>query len=187
MSHRSFLESNRWVLGPDEVELEEVPDELFMDIHDGTGTHFLARTCYGNAVVECQVIEDDYFLLKVRPELRHALFSELREAFHTSYVYRFVREPSRRILFTDLVFVQFRPLVSDDRRRICLREYFPDVEEGEGVREGIHRMDGEHSKEPILAWKALQLEGPIEEAFPVVVDLPEAREQPAEKDLKGAP
>ena len=187
MPRHSFMKTNVWILGPDDTDVEEVPDELFMDMSDGRGTRFLARTCYGRAVKECLMIEDDFFLLRVRPDQRVKLFLELSESYRVSFVYRFSTRPSRRFILTDEMFVAFKAEISEERKRICVREYFRDVQDGQSLRGGIFKLSPLHLQEPIFAWKVLPLEQAIEEAFPVVVDLPEVTGQPAKKELVGTP
>ena len=187
MPRPSFFETNAWILGPDDTDVEEVPDELFMDMSDGRGTRFLARTCYGRAVRECLTIEDDFFLLRVRPDQRVRLFLELSETYRVSFVYRFSTSPSRRFLLTDKLFIEFKARTTEERKRTCLREYFRNVRNGQNIRRGIYRLSPFYSMEPIFAWKVLSLEQPIAEAFPVVVDLPETSGQYAQVDLVGTP
>lgn len=74
MPQPSFLVTNRWYLDPEEACPKEVPDEIFLDMHGGTGRHYLARTYCGKAVCECQVLEDDCILLtRLRSELQDSL------------------------------------------------------------------------------------------------------------------
>ena len=183
MPRPSFTETNRWILGPEDTAVEEIPDELFMDMSGGKSTRFLARTRYGRAVRECLPIEDDLFLLRVWPDQRVKLFLELSETYKVSFVYRFSTSPSRRFLLTDKLFIEFEAGTAEERKRVCLREYFRDVEEGRSATRGIYRLSLLYSMEPIFAWKILPMEQPIEEAFPVVVDLPEVTGLPAEREL----
>ena len=187
MPRRSFMKTNLWILGPDDTGVEEVSDELFLDMSSGESTRFLARTCYGRAVKECLTIENDFYLLRVRPDQRVKLFLELCKRCRVSFVYRFSTTPNRRFILTDELFVDFKAGTPEELMRTCLREYFQDVQDGQSVKRGIYRLNPLHSKEPIFVWKVLPLEQAIEEAYPVVVDLPEVIGKPTERQLVGTP
>ena len=151
MPRPSFLETNAWILGPDDTDVEEALDELFMDMRAGKGTRFLARTRYGRAVKECLVIEDDLFLLRVWPDQRVKLFLELSETYKVSFVYRFSTSPSRRFLLTDSLFVEFKAGTTEERKRTCLREFFRDVENGRRLSRGIYRSNSMNQRsDPVL-------------------------------------
>ena len=187
MPRPSFVETNRWVLGPDDTAVEEVPDELFLVLHDGEDTSFLARTSYGQAVLDCLTIEDECFLLKVWPGWRRTLCRELNRGFRSAYVYHFAGGDSRRFLLTDMVFVRFNRRACESIRKLCCHDYFRDVDESIKAREGIHRWNYGHRMEPLSAWELLELERPIKEAFPVVIDIPAFATQPLDADLTTAP
>ena len=157
-----------------------------MVLQEGVDTSFLARTCYGQAVLDCLTIDGECFLLKVWPGWRRKLCRELNRGFRSAYVYRFAGDYSRRFLLTDMVFVRFKRRACERIRKFCCQVYFRDVDESSKAREGIHRWNYVHRLEPRPAWELLKLERPIKEAFPVVVDIPGIATQPADAELATA-
>lgn len=164
-------------------DLEDVKDEIFIDLREGPGTQFLASTCYGQAVLDCRVVGSDYFILKVRSELRALLLTQLREVYKAFRVYRFADQWEGRVLLTDEMLLRFAPGTTHQEKESTLRRYFPNAgEEGE-MEDGIYRLSGTFSEDPILVSNAL-LENPlIMAATPLIVALPRRLEQEAETEM----
>jgi hypothetical protein len=166
------------VLNGEPHSLEVVPDELFMDLHQGAGTEFLAGTCYGQAVRDCKTMGENYFILKVRPELRSLLLSQLRQGFKVFRVYRFEGDREGRILLTDEISIRFDPIATDSQRRDSLQRFFPTQNAGRELKDGIFRLTGTFLEDPILVANALQENPLVVEAVPVLVALPRPAAKP---------
>lgn len=167
-------------------DLEDVRDEIFMDLHEGPGTQFLAGTCYGQAVLDCKVIGNDYFILKVRPDLRALLLSQLRKVYMAFRVYRLQSGQRGRVLLTNEVLLQFSRGASPEARRASLQRYFPGAGADEILEDGIYRLAGSFSEDPILVTNALQANPMITAAIPLIVAIPEEFEERGDEDLVSA-
>lgn len=167
----------------DEADLEMMDDEIFMDLQDGTGTQFLAETCYGIAVLDCLRIGKDAYILKVRPDMRGMLFSQLKAWYRMCRVYRLTGRPESRLLLTDKIFVQFTTGSTPDQRRLTLGRYMPGAADLDGMEDGVYVLTGKFAEDPIFVVKALELELAVRQAAPVVVALPLPMEEDASVDL----
>ena len=180
--------AKRLLLGGKSHELDVVSDEIFIDLHGGPGTQFLAGTCYGQAVRHCKVIGNDYFLLKVRPDLRSLLMTQLRKVYKVFRVYRFAGEHEGRLLLTDEISLRFEPRSSVEERWGSLRGFFPGPMDDRDLRDGIFRLTGAFREDPILVANALQESPLVLEAVPLVVALPRpARERRPLEMLEAIP
>lgn len=172
------------VLSGKHYDLEDVRDEIFLDLREGPGTQFLAQTCYGQAVIDCCVIGSDYYLLKVRPDMKGLLLSQLREVFKAFRVYRFAGSAGSRILLTDEVFIRFDPDAGLEARRTPLKRFFPGVEYEDDLEDGIYRLAGTFSEDPILVSNALQSSPVVLEVIPIVVAVPRPAEEAVEEGAR---
>ncbi|MCZ6689337.1 MAG: hypothetical protein O7H41_07010 [Planctomycetota bacterium] len=168
----SALLDKHLILSGQRHPIEDVRDELFIDFRAGPGTQFLASTCYGAAVIDVQVVGSDYFILKVRPALRALLMSQLRREYRTYRVYCFEGNSEGRILLTDELVLEFTEGASHEARRASLHRYFPSTREEEQLDDGIYRLAGTFSEDPILVSNALQGNPMIASAAPILVAIP---------------
>ena len=160
------------ILDGERHPIEDIRDELFIDFRAGPGTQFLASTCYGAAVTDVQVIGSDYFILKVRPALRALLMSQLRREYMTYRVYRFEGSSEGRVLLTHEIVLEFTEGASTDARRATLQRYFPSTQDEEQLDDGIYKLAGTFSEDPILVSNALQGNPMIASAAPIMVAIP---------------
>ncbi len=163
--------------------LQQVDDEIFIDLGDGAGTQHLAHTCYGLAVRECLRIGKDCYILKVRPDMRGLLFSQLQEKYNTHRVYRSDGAPDSRVLLTNNIFVRFAPGATLEEKRCCLGRYLPDVAQWEDLEDGVYALTGKFSEDPIILRKVLQFEVAVLRVGLVVVAIPYSLEEVVDVDL----
>ena len=156
--------------------MDEVDDEVFLDLQDRTGTQHLAATCYGAAVQECLMIDEDAYVLKVRSDMRGLLVSQLRTHYQIYRLFRLPGGPEGKVFPTGRISVRFAPGALPEQRRACLGKYC-DVP-GEDVPDGIYGLAGKFAADPISGLRALELEPAILRASPFIVRLPEAINAP---------
>lgn len=183
MSEPSFAGFKPFVLDGSYPNLEPVRDEIFLDLGDGTGTEFLASTCYGQAVEECLRVGGDRFVLKVRPDMRALLFSQLRENYVASRVYHFAGQPESRLVPTGDLFVRFSSGANREQKLLAVRECFSDLEEEEDLRDGAYRLVGNFSTDPIVASKAIDFNPAIRQVAPVMMAIPSPTREGAKENL----
>lgn len=168
-------------------ELEPVEDEIFIDLQDGAGTQHLAKTCYGVAVKECLRVGRDAYILKVRPDLRGLLFSELEKNYKTFRVYRPGGDPNRRVLLTDQLFLRFAAETTIEQRQSCLRRYWAGIEQEDDLPNGVYSLTGRFSEDPLFVRQALLLDVAILEVAHVVVAIPCSIDEASMVDLVATP
>lgn len=183
MSERVPLPLGLFIPRGDQADLVAVEDEIFLDLRDGTGTQFLAGTCYGMAVRDCLRIGRDAYVLKLRPDMRGLLLSELQAHYRSDRVWRLGGEPKGRVLLTDKVFVRFTSGSGQDQRRAALHAFLPDLEAGIAIEDGVYLLTGKFSMDPIFVAKALELDSAVVRSSPVVMTLPSPPEEVASIDL----
>jgi hypothetical protein len=164
MSDYSFLRSSPFVLRGDQDDLEQIPDEVFLDIQGARDTQLLTIGCYDQAVKECIVMGDDCFLLKIRPDMRGLLMSQLRPNFRVYRTYTYPRKPETRLILTEDLSIRFKPGASPEERRDCLERYFVGAEETDGSEEFLCRLRPHLADDPLAAHGTICGEATIQDA-----------------------
>ena len=162
-------------------DVDEIPDELFLDLHDGAGTQLLVATCYGLAVTECVWIGDNHYILKVRPDFRSLLYSQLQEQFQVFKLHRFPGPERERLILTENLSLQFEPGASQADRRTCLELFFSELPGT--LEDGVYTLTGRHAKDPLLVWKSLELDPVVIQACPVSLAITVRFAHPKRVDL----
>lgn len=164
MAEHSFIRTTPFVLKGDQSQLEEVPDQIFVDLHGIGDTKFLYAGCYDQAVQDCVVMGDNCFVLKVRPELRGLLISQLRKQCKVMKIYRYPEKPETRLLMTEELSVRFMEETSSEKRRACLGRYFTESCQDRDPEDGAYRLKGALAADPLSASRSLKRESAIQEA-----------------------
>lgn len=176
MAEPASFWARRIILERDPADLDVIPDELFMDLEDAPGTQFLAATCYGQAVTECLRIGEDQYILKVNKDLRMLLLKQLKFFYKTYQVYRYSDEDDSRLILTGELHLWFAPSASGEERCRALSECIQDADRLEEPQNGMYRLAEGLTPSPVAVSLALQREGAVEQATPVIVDLPHSSE-----------
>jgi hypothetical protein len=153
-------------------EVEELQDELFLDLHDGKGTQFLAGTCYGVAVQDCLRVGENHYILKVRPQMRALLYSQLCRHYRVFKLHRFKGDGESRMILTENLSVRFARHATEEERRQSLLLYFPDLPPESEMEDGIYTLRGKFAEDPLFVWKDLELDGTVLQASPVCLGVP---------------
>ena len=172
MAEYSFIRTTPFVLRGDQSQLEQVPGEIFMDLDGERDTQFLYAGCYDQAVQDCVVMGDSCFVLKVRPELRGLLISQLREQCKVMKVYRYAEKPETRLLLAEELSVLFSAEASSEERKSCLGRYFTESSQNSDPQDGSYRLRSELAADPLSASRSLELESAIKEAAPLAFTFP---------------
>jgi hypothetical protein len=153
-------------------EVEELQDELFLDLHDGTGTQLLAGTCYGVAVKDCHRVGENHYILLVRPEMRALLYSQLCRSYQIFKLHRFRGDRESRMILTENIHVRFVRDATAKERREALEVYFTDLPGDGDLEDGIFTLGGKFAEDPLFVWKDLELDGAVLQASPVCLPVP---------------
>ncbi|MCZ6690582.1 MAG: hypothetical protein O7H41_13370 [Planctomycetota bacterium] len=183
MSDHPPLQLKPFILPWSRAGLEQVDDEIFVRLQEGQDTSPLAGTCYEVAVRECLRIAKDAFILKVRPELRVPLLSQLKEHCQAFRVFRSKGNPGSRILLTDQLSVRFASYATREQLRASLSRYFPGLADGEEPHDGIFQVATTYSGDPMAVSKALELDPLVLQAGPVSVAVAPSRGEEEKVDL----
>ncbi|MCZ6690581.1 MAG: hypothetical protein O7H41_13365 [Planctomycetota bacterium] len=172
-----------FVLGGELQDLEPVRDEIFLDLQDGTGTEFLAGTCYGQAVEECLRVQDSGFILKVRRDMRALLLSQLKQKYKAFRVYRLAGQPESRLVPTGDLLVRFSSEATPSQRLLAVKECFSGLGGEEETRDGTFRLTGKFASDPIVACKAIEFNPAIRQVVPLMEAIPSPSEDGVREDL----
>ena len=183
MGDQQFQGSKPFVLEGELQDLEPVRDEIYLDLQDGTGTEFLAGTCYGQAVEECLRVQDSGFILKVRRDMRALLLSQLMEKYKAYRVYRLAAQPETRLVPTGDLLVRFSSGASWSQRLLAVQECFFGLEDEEETRDGTFRLTGKFASDPIVACMAIEFNPAIRRVVPLMVAIPSPTEEGVSEDL----
>jgi hypothetical protein len=172
MTENVFMRTRQIIPEGEDRDLEQVPDELFLDLQGRRETQFLAVSCYSQAVQECVVMGGSCFLVRVRPEMRGLLFSQLRDEYRVYRLYRFQSRPETRLLLTEEVLIRFEPEALADDRRTCLLRYCSDAPPDGEVPDGNYHLTPDLAAEPLSTLRNLDAEAEVSKATPLVVSIP---------------
>jgi hypothetical protein len=177
------LGSRPFVFRGDPASLRRVEEEVLVVLQAGQDTTALLATCYGVAVQTCLRVGEGTFLLRVRPDLRSLLLSQLRDVFPVSRVYGVVGDTARRILLTDKVSIRWASYASGEPVRDALGRYFPALREASEPRDDIYLLAPRYADDPLVVVQALELEPLVIRAAPVVIAFPVPALEDAAVDL----
>lgn len=156
MAGYSIVRTEPSLLPMSETELEEIDDELFLDVHDLRDTQFLGVSCYDSAVLDCVVMGDNCFLLKIRPELRSPLMCQMGDKHAVYRVYSMPRQPEIRILIARQVGLRFVPETTMEDRRSALGDFVCGLERITVLKDGTYQLAERVSMNPVSALGALR-------------------------------
>ena len=156
MAGYSIVRTEPSLLTMSETELEDVGGELFLDVHDLRDTQFLGVSCYDSAVLDCVVMGDNCFLLKIRPELRNPLMCQMSDKHAVYRVYRMPRQPEIRVLIARQVGLRFAPETSMEDRRSALGDFLCGLERISVLKDGTYQLTERVSRNPVSALGTLR-------------------------------
>lgn len=172
MTDYSFIRTTPFVLKENLEDLEQILDEVFIDLEDSRDTQLLSVSCYEQAVADCIVMGDNCFLLKVRPDLRGLLLSELGKDCKVFRVFRYAGRPETRLLLTGELSVQFSEGTSREKRRSYLDRYFTDAAAEKDLAEGTYRLKETFLKDPLMIARSLKRDPALAEVAPLAFTFP---------------
>lgn len=172
----SFFISQRTIPTFDMSRVEETQDEIFLEIEEILDTVALEGSCYGEAVVESDALSSTRFVLRVKPELRLLLLSQLQTAHRAYRVFRIRSHPDQRYLFSGDYLLRFAPEATEAQKREALSPFFESIEESCLVPNGIYEVPEELREDPLVTQAAIADRPFVIQAVPVFVTLPVAEE-----------
>ena len=166
-------------------DLQEVTDELLLDIRAPEATVVLARTSYSVAVRECaQMGEGGPYVLKVNPDLRTLLISQMTGTCSALRIYQFKDQPETRMVLTGKMQVRIASYCPAEERQSIMTNYFSHDESEESLGQGMYHLNEKHAKNPLRAWKALEQETLVVKASPILLVLSIPESEWTKVDLK---
>ena len=149
------------IFSRDQGELVPIDEEVFLELRQSEDSRFLSKTCYGIAVQECARLTGDSFLLRVRPDMRTLLVSQLAQHCIALRVYRMVGDRDTRFIFTGRMCIRFTEWSSREDRLDLMTRYFPSRAEDDPILDGMYPLEIERSRDLRGAWNDLSVEASI--------------------------
>lgn len=163
--------------------LVPVDDEIFLELRECKETRFLLKTCYEIAVLDCMRITEDSFILRVRPDMRTLLLSQLGATSVALRLYATDKAPDHRYIFSGRMAIRFTEWSSQDDRRAMLREYFPSRADDPNIVDGMFPLGPERARDLRRAVKELGAEESVIQASPVILAIPSTPTRSHPEDL----
>lgn len=172
MSDYSFIRTTPFILRGEQHDLEQVPDEIFLDMQEAVDTQFLSVVCYEQAVLDCISMGDSCFLLRLRPDMRGLFISQLKSDCRVYRVYRYQSKPDIRVILTGELSVKFASGASLEDRRSSLQKCCKGITDNHEAKDGSYKLRLARCEDPLSSSRVLGLEGVVKEASPKVYVLP---------------
>ena len=172
MSDPSFFSSRRTIPTFDISRVEEIHDEIFLALNDVLDTVSHQGTCYGQAVHESLSLGDNHFVLRVRPEMRALLISQLRSSYSTYRIFRVQSHAEQRYLFSGDFLLRFSPEATDEQKREALRPIFEQIDSRCPVPNGIYELPASMQEDPVVTHAVLSERPFVVQVVPVFVAVP---------------
>jgi hypothetical protein len=177
MNLKPFIYSGR------KDDLRRVDEEILVDFSDGVDAKYLEDTCCGIAVQDWTRLGDTSYLLKVRPDMRGMLTSQLEDKCTVLRVYRMGDGSGGRSLFTGQMCLHFTEWSSQEDRRSFLERYFPKEGYRPEVEDGMYQLSEMLMEDLGKTWQSLSLEEVILRATPVLAGVPTLGDETNQEDF----
>lgn len=177
MNLKPFIYSGR------KDDLQRVEEEILVDFADGVEAKFLEDTCCGIAVQDWTRLGDSSYLLRVRPDMRGMLMSQLEGQCTVLRVYQVGDGSGGRSLFTGKMCLHFTEWSSQEDRQSFLERYFPKERYRPEIEDGMYQLSEMLVKDLGKTWRSLSMEEVILKATPVLAGVPTLGEETHEEDF----